>query len=446
MTTPDLSTYRIGPVLLAPGVRRRHGWSFLAAAFLSIGLMTFIAVGQTYILNEHLNIPESEQGAISGDLVFWTEIITLLFFLPAGILIDRISRRSIYAAGFLLLGATYVLYPMAESVGDLFLYRFLYGLGVVAVAGALSTVLVDYPLERSRGKLVAMVGVLSGLGIVFTNQGFGAMPEALTKAGYSGLAAGDITHYTVAALCLAGAVLVGLGLKAGVPTRRDERPSVRELFVSGFAQARHPRVALAYSAAFIARGDQSVNATFLILWGTLAGKAAGMESSEAVMNGTLIFVIAQISALLWAPVLGALLDRLDRATGLAICMVLAAIGNLSLLLLADPLADIGIVFFVLLGIGQISVFLAAQSLIGQEAPANKRGSVLGAFNISGALGILLITGVGGRLFDAIDPRAPFVVVGAINVLLVVASLYVRLRTGAKKPVMAPAAAGEGSLL
>jgi sugar phosphate permease len=124
-------------------------------------------------------------------------------------------------------------------------------------------------------------------------------------------------------------------------------------------------------------------------------------------------------------------------------MVLAAIGNLSLLLLSDPLADIGIVFFVLLGIGQISVFLAAQSLIGQEAPANKRGSVLGAFNISGALGILLITVVGGRLFDAIDPRAPFVVVGVINLLLFGASLYVRLYTPAK-PVAAIPAEGAGS--
>jgi MFS family permease len=361
-------------------------------------------------------------------LVFLTEVVTLLFLLPAGILIDRIRRRSIYAVGFLLLGVTYLLYPFAQSVGDLFLYRIVYGLGVVAVAGALSTVLVDYPLEQSRGKLVAMVGVLSGLGIVFTNQGFGALPEVLTGSGFSGIEAGFLTHFTIAGLCLFAALLVGLGLKAGVPVHRAERPGVRELLISGFAQARNPRVLLAYAAAFIARGDQSVNATFLILWGTLAGKAAGMETDEAVLNGTLIFVIAQLAALLWAPVLGPILDRLDRATGMAICMVLAAVGNLALVLLDDPLSRLGIVFFVLLGIGQISVFLAAQSLIGQEAPRTKRGSVLGAFNISGALGILLITVVGGRLFDEVDPRAPFVVVGAINCLLFVASLVVRLRT------------------
>lgn len=418
---------RIGPIVLAPGVERRHGWSFLVAAFLSVGMMTFITVGQTYVLNEHLGVPESKQGAISGDLVFWTEIVTLLFFLPAGILIDRISRRSVYAAGFLLLALTYGLYPLAASVEALYLYRIVYGLGVVAVAGALSTVLVDYPVERCRGKLVATIGVLSGLGIVLTNQGFGALPEQLIAAGFEGEAAGRITHFAVAALCVLAALLVGLGLKGGVPVAREQRPGIRQLFISGFQEARNPRILLAYSAAFIARGDQSVNATFLILWGTLAGKAAGMGSAEAVANGTLIFVIAQIAALLWAPVMGPILDRLDRATGLALCMVLAAIGNLSLLLLDDPLASIGLVFFVLLGIGQISVFLAAQSLIGQEAPVAKRGSVLGAFNISGAFGILLITLAGGRLFDALDPRAPFVVVGTVNVLLFFASLYVRLQ-------------------
>ncbi|WP_058555547.1 MFS transporter [Thiohalocapsa sp. ML1] len=424
---PDATHYRIGPVVLAAGVSRFNGYTFLLSAFLSIGLMTFITAGQTYILNAHLGVPTSVQGTITGDLVLFTEIITLLLFMPAGILVDRISRRGVFAVGFLMLGATYVLYPLAPSVEWLFGYRVIYGIGVVAVAGALSTVLVDYPIERCRGKLVAMIGVLSGLGVVVMNQGFGSLPEVLTLQGFGAVEAGILTHLGVAGLCVLGALAVRFGLQPGVPVHREERPSVRTLLLSGFAQARNPRVLLAYAAAFIARGDQSINAAFLILWGTLAGRAAGMTDAEAVMNGTLIFVIAQIAALLWAPVMGPLLDRMDRVTGLAICMVLAAIGNLALVLLQDPYGDYRLIFFILQGVGQISVFLAAQSLIGQEAPRNQRGSVLGAFNISGALGILIITAVGGRLFDTVDPRAPFVVVGSINVLLFFASLYVRLR-------------------
>ena len=425
------TAYKVGPIVLASDVAPRHAWSFLVAAFLSIGLMTFIAVGQTYILNVNLRIPESQQGGITGELIAWTEVVALLLFIPAGIVVDRISRRAVYAAGFLLLAITYAVYPYAQSVSDLFLYRCsVYALGFVAITAALSTVLVDYPAERSRGKLVALVGFLCGLGVAVI-QGFGTLPTVFTGLGMNDLEAGRATHFIIAGICIAAAMLVAVGLKPGVPAHVRHRPSVRELFVSGFAEARNARVLLAYSAAFIARGDQAVNAFFLILWGTLAGKAAGMPAADALKAGTLMFVSAQVAALVWAPILGPLLDRLDRVTALTICMLLAAIGNLSLLMLADPLAGYAIVFFILLGIGQVSVFLSAQSLIGQEAPAQKRGSVLGAFNLSGAVGILLVTWIGGYLFDAIHPSAPFVVVGSINVLLMLASLYVRLVSAAK---------------
>jgi MFS family permease len=427
--------YRLGPIHLAPSVTRLQAATLLFSAFFSIGLMTFIAVGQTYILNAHLGISTDVQGTISGDLVFWTEIITLALFIPAGILVDRVGRRLIFAIGFLLLALTYVLYPMAGSVDDLYLYRIIYALGVVTVATALSTVMADYPAERSRGKLVATVGVLSGLGIVVINQFFGGLPKSLTADGMEAVQAGYVTHYIVAGIAVVVAVLVWLGLQKGTPMHHEERPSVRDLFFSGFAQARNPRILLAYLAAFIARGDQSVNAVFLILWGTTAGLAAGMDSAEAVKNGTLIFVLAQISALVWAPIMGPFMDRIDRVTGLALSMALAAIGNLAVIWMVDPTPGSAWFFCVLLGIGQISVYLASQSLVGQEAPLNTRGSVMGAFNVAGAIGILIITAIGGRLFDGVAPYAPFVLVGAVNVLLLVLCVAVRLN-GPAKPAVA----------
>lgn len=418
---------RLGPVTLAPTISRANGWTFLYAAFVSIGLLTFITIGQTYILNEHLQIPIEEQGRISGQLVFWTEIVALMFFIPAGMLIDRIGRRPIYVAGLLLLALTYILYPLATSTFELFVFRTIYALGIVAVAGGLSTVLADYPAEHSRGKLVALVGVLNGLGIVFINQGFGLLPGFFTGQGFSGTEAGLYTHLIIAGLAGFSAIVIALGLKGGTPVVKTERPPLRELIVSGFSQARNPRILLAYGAAFVARGDQSINATFLVLWGTTAAIATGMNSAEAIKHGTFIFIMTQIAALVWAPIMGPVIDRINRVTALAICMALAALGNLAVMLLDNPLASYGIIFFILLGIGQISVFLSAQSLIGQEAPMAQRGTILGAFNISGALGILVITSSGGYLFDVIDPRSPFVVVGCINLLLMVASIYVRLK-------------------
>ncbi len=184
--------HHLGPVILSPGVLPQHGWTFLYAAFVSIGLVTFVSIGQAYILNEHLKIPIAEQGTISGNLVFWTEIVTLLFFIPAGVLMDRIGRKPIYIAGMILLAIAYGLYPMAQSVADLTLYRIVYALGIVAVTGGLATVMVDYPAERSRGKLIAITGFLNGLGIVILNQFFGGLPEKLIGRGFSGVEAGII--------------------------------------------------------------------------------------------------------------------------------------------------------------------------------------------------------------------------------------------------------------
>ncbi len=419
---------RIGPLEFAPTVRRKHGWAFLAISFFSISMITFVSIGQAYILNQNLGIPPHLQGTISGDLVFWTEIVTLLLFGPAGTLMDRIGRKPVYAAGFAVLAVAYLLYPFATNIGELTIFRMIYAVGVVAVTGGLATVLADYPAERSRGKLIAIVGFLSGLGIVVLNQYFGSLPHRLVVNGFSGRSAGLLTHAAVAGVCLLMAVVVLAGLKGAAPTApHTEKRSLFEQLTSGLRYARNPRILLSYAAAFVARGDQSIIGTFVPLWGTTAGIAMGMDPAEAVRRGTMMFVISQIAALLWSPVIGILIDRWNRVTALTVSMGLAAAGYLSLVLIGNPLDAWSTIFFILLGIGQISAFLGSQSLIGQEAPKEERGSVIGAFNISGAIGILLITLAGGRLFDGMSPKAPFLIVGAINLVVMTGGLFVRSR-------------------
>ncbi|KZK73985.1 MAG: MFS transporter [Pelodictyon luteolum] len=436
MNTTTPNEKKIGPVILAPEVLPKNAWTFLYAAFVSIGLVTFVSIGQAYILNEHLHIPIDQQGTISGNLVFWTEVVALLFFVPAGVVMDRIGRKPVYIAGMLLLAISYSLYPYSTTIAALTLSRVIYALGIVAVTAGLATIMVDYPAERSRGKLIAVTGFLNGLGIVTLNQFFGGMPEKLIARGFTGIEAGTIAHLSIAALALVTALVLALGLKGGTPVRKEERPPLKALLRSGVAHAKNPRILLSYGAAFVARGDQSIIGTFLPLWGITAGIAMGMEPAEAVRKGTLIFIISQAAALLWAPVIGPLIDRWNRVTALTVCMGLATLGYLSLVFIENPHDGFSIIFFVLLGIGQISSFLGAQSLIGQEAPRAERGSVIGMFNISGAVGILIITTIGGRMFDMFSPKAPFLVVGAINMLVMLGGIYVRL----KAPGTAPAPA------
>jgi len=231
----------------------------------------------------------------------------------------------------------------------------------------------------------------------------------------------------VAAIATLAAIVCAGGLKKGVPFKQKKRPRLRELFTNGLTAARNPRISLSYAAAFIARGDQSINGTFISLWGMNAGIAMGLTPDDAFWKGTVIFIITQVAALVWAPMIGPLIDRINRVTALAVCMGLAMLGNLSVLLLDNPFEPIGYLVFILMGIGQISVFLGAQSLIGQEAPLEARGSIIGTFNISGAIGILIIAKAGGDLFDSMSPQAPFVIVGAINFLVMLGGAWLRAR-------------------
>ncbi|MCK6371588.1 MAG: MFS transporter, partial [Gammaproteobacteria bacterium] len=79
------------------------------------------------------------------------------------------------------------------------------------------------------------------------------------------------------------------------------------------------------------------------------------------------------------------------------------------------------------GIGEASAVVSAGVLIGQEAPAAVRGTVIGTFGLSGALGIICLTYAGGQVFDDIGPGAPFVMMGAVNLLVFACALLVRRR-------------------
>lgn len=430
----DMSCNKFGPVWLSPGVSKGNAWTLMYAAFFTIGLLTFIGIGTPYVLTEILQIPTGEQGSVTGTLVFWTEIVTLLLFGPVGIAADRIGRKSVYLFGFLTMGVGYALYPIASSITELTIYRIIYAIGVATTTGMLATIVTDYPQEASRGKLVGIVGAMNGLGVVFVNRLFGTLPDWLVNSGMSGVDAGELVHWLVAGLCGISTLVLWIGLKDGTPTKEEDKPPIKALAASAFRLGtQNPRIALSYGAAFIARGDLVILGTFLTLWGTTVGVNQGLPTAEATRNSTLAFVMAQSAALVWTVVIVFFIDRFNRTGFLAFCMALAAAGYLGMGLVDDPTAESARPFVILLGIGQISAFFGSQALVGQEAPLAERGAVIGGFNIMGAIGILFCSVVGGWLFDSVSPSATFVMVGAINTLIFLFALLVRWKSPGRMP-------------
>jgi len=410
---------------LTQDVTAKNAWTLMYASFATIGFLTFINTGQAFVLNANLNLPGDEQGRVTGGLAFWNEILTIALAVPFGILADRVGRRPVFCFGMISMGLGYALYPYATTVSDLFVARTLYGIGTSAAAGMLGTVGQDYPREYARGKLIAWTGVMNSIGVIFAALFFGRfMLGQLEAAGMTPKQQGLYTFWAVAMALFISAWILKWGLKGGVPSEIKERLSAKALFKAGITNAKNPRISLAYASAFVARSDLVVIGAFTNLWGSVWGTQQGMSPAQAAIVGLTIFAVAQVFGLFWSPIMGIIIDRVNRVSAVIFGMGLASIGYTSMYFVDDPTNRVYWVLFAVLGIGQISAFFGSQALIGQEAPVQERGAVVGFFSGSGAVGILVATSIGGILFDTWMLTGPFVFVGVLNFFVFVFAVIV----------------------
>ena len=418
----------LGPIVLAPGVSHFNAFTFLYAGFISIAMLAGMNFLQPYLLSTHLELPNADMGKVTGTLAIITEIVTVIFIVPIGALSDRIGRRPLIAVGIFLFGLGYALSGFATSLLELYFYRlFFFAFGAACLSATLATISNDYPEETSRGKWIGINFVLNTFGVAFVALVLAKIPEQLTARGWGPVPAGEVMFLVAGCLCFFSAVLFRIGLKSGIPVVTRERPSFKQLILSGVRNGRNPRILLSYAAAFTARGDLALKGVFISAWATVVAPDLGLTRAEALgAVGLWVGITNLVAGVLWNPIFGWIMDRLNRVTSLALAMGIAAIGFSSMALYDDP-TDIAIFpALLVLAMGAASAMGASITLVGQEAPANERGSVIASNGLFGAIGIGVAVPLGGLLFDEIGPTAPFVMIGCLQAVLCILSIIVRI--------------------
>jgi MFS family permease len=402
-----------------PGISRLNAVSLFGSAFVFVVFATFVNFLQPYVLNDILHVPAEQQGSITGLLNFFQEGTALVLVGLVGAYSDRIGRRQLCAAGFLIWGVGLALFPTAEAAAELYVYRFVIAVGTAVATATVLTTMQDYPQEVSRAKWGATNSVLTSFAILLVSLGLARVPGMLEAQGYSAAQAGRITFGIVAAVAVAAALGVRVGWHRGHLAGESAPRSPFAGLFEGLAAARdNPRLALAFCAGFAARGDLVVIGAFFSLWFVRSGAGQGIASSTALARGGMTLFALQVATWIWAPLFGWLLDRMDRVRGLALAMALAAVGYGAIGAVSnpfDPWQAVPATF--LLGVGEISAVIAGNALIGQEAPARIRGATVGLFSLFGTVGILSATLVGGIIFDRIAHTAPFTMMAAVNGLV-----------------------------
>ena len=428
MTTKTATSNVVfGGVELHSGVTRRNMIAFYFSAFATICLLSFVNVVQPYLLTEILNVPLAEQGRVTGTVLFWHEIVIIFVIGLAGSLSDKVGRRLIYTVSFLVVAIGYVLMIQAGSVWQLVFFRMFFAIGAAGATSMLSTVIADYAVDRDRGKANGIQGVMNGLGAMTAVFLLLRLPNWFTQSGMDPVQAGRATYYIAAGLAVLAAVLLWLGLKGRGVRHRNQPERFFELLSEGVKAARDPGVLLGYGAGFVSRGDLAIVGTFLALWINKHGVTGGMEAAEALARASMIVGISQAAAFLTAPLFGILVDRMNRATAVALTNLISGLGYCALFLVDDPFSGAMLAAVVVAGAGNIGTVIATQVLIQQQAPSHIRGSVIGFFGLCGAIGILVASKMGGWLFDNWSESGPFVLFGLLSFILSAWAFLVRDR-------------------
>lgn len=423
---------KLGPFWLMPGITRVNGLTYFVTAALAIPMMAALSFLQPMILRV-VGVDRAIQGTLSGDLIFYQEVIVLLTTPFIGALADKLGRRSLLLFGIAMLGLGYAFYPFADSITQMYAYRTIFAFGIATVATTITIVNTDYVQDRSRGKWVALASMTQGIGIFAATQVLRRLPSELAGSGYSEAEIARYLFWGCTGITCLVFVIAATGLSRGKPAEVHDRDPIWTLMRAGMQAARtNSRIALGYATAFAARGDVLVVGTFSFLWTQQAAEDLGLSMADGYRRGGMLVGIIQGSALTWALIMGYLLDKIDRVTGVIVAFTLAAIGYTAFGLIDDPFSSSVILPAVILGMGETSTIIAGNALIGQNAPASIRGSVLGSFALCGAAGILISTSIAGRLFDQWMPGGPFVLMGAINSGVLIFALVVRMRTGTVK--------------
>ncbi|MBF0453945.1 MAG: MFS transporter [Magnetococcales bacterium] len=402
-------------------VQERHQNTLFLVVALSMIFMTLVLAIQPLFLRS-LGLARENAGFVNANIQVITEVVDLLFVGYLGYLSDRFGRLPLMVYGFLLAGFTALLTPFSHEIGALFgisglavfyVARSVMSIGTTAVWPQVATLTGDYSDTESRPKLLAKVGFMMAFGATLVYAVLMQLPK------HAGIVIVMLLPVVVA---FAGAWLSKHFLVEIAPKLEGGRFPFDEVKA---LLKKEKGLRLSFLSAFSSRNDMVIVGLFLMTWFIYySDLLPDVGHTQAAGQAGIVIGFIGLIVLITIPLWGWAIGRYGRVPSLILGLMLSGIGFTSFGLIYNPLSWWTLVPAALVGMGQAGCLLAPQTLALDLAPDKIRGSVMGAFNTVGCIGIIFFLQAGGFLFDWISPTAPFIFTGIANFIIMLYGLVI----------------------
>ncbi|MES2236982.1 MAG: MFS transporter [Pseudomonadota bacterium] len=341
--------------------------------------------------------------------------LTQAFFqIPFGMASDIFGRKRVIVFGLLIFAIGSVVAALATDIYWTILGRVVQGAG--AISAAVTALAADLTREQHRTKVMAMIG--SSIGLVFAFS-LVIAPVLYAAIGMSGI------FWMTGALALTAIAVVTYLVPEPPPPHPGPRVPLREVLVN-------TQLLRLNLGIFILHMSQMM--MFVVMPGLLISTGGLPLAShwKVYLPAVLISFVLMVPAIIYAEK----------------CQKLRTVFVSAIILLLLTLLVLGLQgnhFYVVTG-GLLSFFVAFNtleamlpSLISRVAPPRAKGTALGVYNTTQALGLFLGGALGGWMAKHFGPQGVFVFASGMSTLWLAAAttmqpILPRLPTTAKNPL------------
>ena len=420
-----VETFFCGKIILNKGISKTNYFCSL----IHFLLMTFIFVSvdtlqpMLFKSSSYLNVTKDDIGSENARILLIDIIVKIIFAPIYGISADKFGRTRVLIIGYITMFIAIFLMPFSSNIYPQFcIFRMIYAQGTMAITTV--PLLADYVENSTKGRGSAINVIMASLGAVISAYLIDNFLVNHMSLGTSGI---------IVSICI---LVIGITYSAGLKhgkyyQKKHIQPSLKSNLTIGFLAAiKNKWILLGYITSFLGRSNSIVLTLFLNLWVKSFYPNTDNGDVQANIQAETLAGISYTIILLFSIFYGVLVEKWNKFAILAISYVFCIIGMNLFWICQDSKSVLCYCILAIVGVGFSGLDTISLYLINKYAWEDHRGKINGVASLFGVLGILIISLLGGYLFDIWDRNSPFLIFEiftAVGLVVLIKIFFTRVK-------------------